>query len=207
MTVYKLWGGSAWLGKRLGNCVCRQGLNLQEHAAASATVSVCNNSASLIGFCGFPITPSDLHKSNGPLLNLDPAAYSRRTPLSSTGPKMPHSKKKIISYWSHTVYIQYIYIKHSRCVQPCCNNFPQSQNNQHQGDDGENTWPMTSWAISVSFPLKLDLKDLKVTWVPKKGADLDMKARAREGGCCVQQHTPLPGDSSFLLCLHQILTL
>lgn len=69
MTEYKQRGGSV----QLVNCVCRQRLNPQEHAAMSATVSVCNNSASLIGFCGFPITPPDLPKSNGPLLNPVPA--------------------------------------------------------------------------------------------------------------------------------------
>lgn len=92
------WRASARLDKRLVNCVCCRHLNPQEPAAVSATVSVCNNSASLIGFCGFPITPPDLHKSNGPLLNPDPAACSRHTPLSSTAPEIPQSQRKRCSY-------------------------------------------------------------------------------------------------------------
>lgn len=160
-----------------------------------AAVSVCNNSASLIGLCGFPITPPDLHKSNGPLVNPDPAAHSRHTP----GPNTPHSKtqkkKKQKTPRSYTL----------NTVSVCAAALQQSPTEPQAASSKETTVrTMNSWSVSASFTLTLDLKDTSqttyVTRVPQKAANLDIKARAQEGGCCVQQHTPLLGDGSFQLC-------
>lgn len=107
------------------------------------TVSVCNNSASLIGFCGFPITPLDLHKSSGPLLNPDPAAYSR------------HTHHRVLQCRKHHIArkknLDHIYILNSQCVQPCCNNFSRAKTTSTK-ETTVRTRPMTN-ELLVNFSL------------------------------------------------------